>query len=165
MTEPASISAIVPARDEEAVIAACVESLAVQPEISEIIAVNDQSSDRTSEILRELAQRLPRLKVVDAPPPPAGWVGKNHAVWIGAQQAGGEWLLLTDADAVLEVGAAAKALEIAKTQEAALVSFSPQQVLETWYEKALIPFVYVRLAQKFSFEQVNDPKSSAAAAN
>jgi len=165
MTESASISAIVPARDEEAVIAACMESLAAQPEISEIIAVNDQSSDRTPEILRELAQRIPRLKVVDAPPPPAGWVGKNHAVWIGAQQAGGEWLLLTDADAVLQEGAAAKALEIGKTQDAALVSFSPEQVLETWYEKALIPFVYVRLAQKFSFDQVNDPKSSAAAAN
>ena len=165
MTEPASISAIVPARDEEAVIAACIESLAAQPEISEIIAVNDQSSDRTLEILRELAQRIPRLKVVDAPPPPAGWVGKNHAAWIGAQQAGGEWLLLTDADAVLREGAAAKALEIGKTQDAALVSFSPEQVLETWYEKALIPFVYVRLAQKFSFDQVNDPQSSAAAAN
>ena len=56
MTEAASISAIVPARNEEALIAACVESLAAQPEISEIIAVNDQSSDRTLSILRELAQ-------------------------------------------------------------------------------------------------------------
>jgi hypothetical protein len=103
--------------------------------------------------------------VVDAPAPPAGWVGKNHAVWIGAQQAAREWLLFTDADAVLQEGAVAKALGLASEHDASLVSFSPEQMLERWYEKALIPFVYVRLAQKFSFEQVNDPKSTAAAAN
>lgn len=165
MIELASISAIVPARNEEAVIAACIESLSAQPEISEIIAVNDQSSDRTLEILKELAKRISRLRVIDAPPPPAGWVGKNQAVWIGAQQALGEWLLFTDADAALEEGAASKALELAKGHGAALVSFSPEQVLEKWYEKALIPFVYVRLAQRFSFDQVNDPGSDTAAAN
>jgi len=165
MTSSSLISAIVPARDEEAVIRACIESLALEAEISEIIAVNDQSSDRTLGILQDLERSIPRLRVVDAPPPPPGWVGKNHAVWVGAQQASGEWLLFTDADAVLEAGAARKALDLAGEHEAALVSFSPEQVLEQWYEKALIPFVYVRLAQKFSFEQVNDPKSTAAAAN
>jgi glycosyltransferase involved in cell wall biosynthesis len=165
MTSSSLISAIVPARDEEAVIRACIESLALEAEISEIIAVNDQSSDRTLGILQDLERRIPRLRVVDAPPPAPGWVGKNHAVWVGAQQASGEWLLFTDADAVLEAGAARKALDLAGEHEAALVSFSPEQVLEQWYEKALIPFVYVRLAQKFSFEQVNDPKSTAAAAN
>jgi len=139
--------------------------LAAQPEIAEIIAVNDQSSDRTLHILRELAGRIPRLKVLDAPSPPTGWVGKNHAVWNGAEQAGGRWLLFTDADAVLEQGAASKALQLGQEHEAALVSFSPRQVLEKWYEKALVPFVYVRLAQKFSFEQVNDPGSPVAAAN
>jgi cellulose synthase/poly-beta-1,6-N-acetylglucosamine synthase-like glycosyltransferase len=46
-----------------------------------------------------------------------------------------------------------------------MVSFSPEQVTGTWYEKALIPFVYCRLAKYFSFETVNDPGSSAAAAN
>jgi glycosyltransferase involved in cell wall biosynthesis len=165
MIESASISAIVPARNEEAVIAACIESLSAQPEISEIIAVNDQSSDRTLGILQELAQRVSRLRILDAPPPPAGWVGKNQAVWMGAQQALSEWLLFTDADAALQEGAALKALELAKGHQASLVSFSPEQVLEKWYEKALIPFVYIRLAQKFSFEQVNDPQSDAAAAN
>jgi glycosyltransferase involved in cell wall biosynthesis len=165
MNSSRTISAIVPARNEEAVIAACIESLAAQPEIAEIIAVNDQSNDRTQEILQELAQRISRLRVVDADVPPAGWVGKNHAAWIGAQQAQGEWLLFTDADAVLSEGAGAKALALAIENQATLVSFSPEQVLESWYEKALIPFVYVRLAQKFSFDQVNDPKAPLAAAN
>ena len=49
--------------------------------------------------------------------------------------------------------------------DAALVSFSPEQVTETWYEKSLIPFVYCRLARHFSFKDVNDPKKRAAAAN
>jgi hypothetical protein len=46
-----------------------------------------------------------------------------------------------------------------------MVSFSPEQVMETWYEKALIPYVYCRLASRFSYSQVNDPVNSAAAAN
>jgi len=165
MTASGAISAIVPARNEEGVIAACIESLAQQPELAEIIAVNDQSNDRTQEILLQLARRIPRLRVVDASAPPPGWVGKNHAAWLGAEQAQGQWLLFTDADAVLSEGAAAKALALATEHQAVLVSFSPEQVLGSWYEKALIPFVYVRLAQKFSFDQVNDPKNTLAAAN
>jgi len=46
-----------------------------------------------------------------------------------------------------------------------LVSFSPEQVTESWYEKALIPYIYLRLAKQFSYEKVNDPNSPAAAAN
>lgn len=165
MSSSASISAVVPARNEEAIIAACIESLAAQPEIAEIIAVNDQSTDRTLEILQQLAAKFPHLRVIDAPPPPAGWVGKNHAVWQGAQKASQPWLLFTDADTSLQSGAAAKALAIATDQKAVLVSFSPQQILGSWYEKALIPFVYLRLAHKFSFDRVNDPNSKVAAAN
>ncbi|HVO57321.1 MAG TPA: glycosyltransferase family A protein [Dongiaceae bacterium] len=159
------ISAVVPARNEEAVIAACVRSLAAQPEIAEIVVVNDQSSDSTGQVLRSLACELPQLRVLDAPPPPAGWVGKNHAVWLGAQEATQPWILFTDADAVLSAGAAARALQLAQEHDAALLSFSPEQVLGSWYEKALVPFVYVRLARKFRFEAVNDPKLPDAAAN
>src|SRR5438045_5310955 len=95
------VSAIVPARNEEAAIRACIESLAAQPEIVEIIAINDQSSDRTPEILHELANSIPQLRIIDAPPPPSGWVGKNHAVSLGAQRASSPWLLFTDADTIL----------------------------------------------------------------
>ncbi len=165
MNTSTRVAAIVPARNEEVSIAACITSLAAQPEIVEIIAVNDQSSDHTAEILHGLAKNISHLRVIDAPAPPAGWVGKNHAVSLGAHQASSPWLLFTDADAVLLEGAIAKAIALATEKDAALISFSPEQELQTWYERVLIPFVYLRLAQRFSFDEVNDTASKAAAAN
>jgi glycosyltransferase involved in cell wall biosynthesis len=165
MNTSTRVAAIVPARNEEVSIAACITSLAAQPEIVEIIAVNDQSSDRTAEILHGLAKNISHLRVIDAPAPPAGWVGKNHAVSLGAYQASSPWLLFTDADAVLLEGAIAKAIALATEKDAALISFSPEQELQAWYERVLIPFVYLRLAQRFSFDEVNDTASKAAAAN
>jgi|SRR5215467_2301639 len=161
----AAISAIVPARNEEAVIAACVESLVAQPEIAEVIVVDDESTDRTSEIVRELASRHSKVRLLESGGPPDGWVGKNHAVSVGAREAKGEWLLFTDADAEHLRGSAAKALEKVRETGAALISFSPEQVTERWYERALLPFVYLRLAKLYSYDLVNDSKSSAAAAN
>jgi glycosyltransferase involved in cell wall biosynthesis len=160
-----SISAIVPARNEEAVIATCVESLAQQPEIAEILVVNDQSTDKTAEIVRNLITKIPRLRLLETHGVPAGWVGKNNAVSLGANEAKSPWLLFTDADAELLPGAAARALQIAQEKTAALVSFSPEQITQSWYEKALIPFVYSRLAKHFSYDAVNNPASPAAAAN
>jgi glycosyltransferase involved in cell wall biosynthesis len=160
-----SITAIVPARNEEAVIAACIESLALQPEIAEILVVNDQSTDKTAEIVRGLMAKLPRLRLLETQDVPTGWVGKNNAVYLGAKEAKNPWLLFTDADAELQPGAAARALQIAQENSAALLSFSPEQITQSWYEKALIPFVYSRLAKHFSYEAVNDPASPAAAAN
>jgi glycosyltransferase involved in cell wall biosynthesis len=162
---PTSISAIIPARNEEAVIAACIESLALQPEIAEILVVNDQSTDKTGEIVRGLMAKFPRLRLLETQEVPSGWVGKNNAVYLGAKEAKSPWLLFTDADAELQPGAAARALQIAKENSVALISFSPEQITQSWYEKALIPFVYSRLAKHFSYDDVNDPASPAAAAN
>jgi len=161
----AAISAIVPARNEEASIAACIESLARQPEISQILVVNDQSTDKTAEIVRGLMATVPNLRLLETQGVPEGWVGKNHAVAVGAGEATNPWLLFTDGDAEHEPGAAAKALQVAQETNAALVSFSSEQVMEKWYEKALIPFIYCRLARKFSYDAVNDPVSPDAAAN
>ena len=177
-----TVSAIVPARNEEATIAQCVESLAQQPEIAEIIVVNDQSIDRTAEIVQELMRKYPQLCLLESAPLPSGWVGKNHAVWQGARAAKGDWLLFTDADVIQEQHSAARALEIAGAQAThggtvtpdcalkasarpQLISFSPEQITGTWYEKSLIPVVYCRLSKKFDFDKVIDPGNSAAAAN
>src|SRR5712664_1380719 len=160
-----SVTVIVPARNEEAVIAACIASLAKQPEIAEILVVNDQSTDGTATVVSGLMEKIPNLRLLESPGLPDGWVGKNHALWVGVQQAKCAWLLFTDADAEHERDSVSRALQIANEQGAALVSFSPEQITETWYEKALIPFIYLRLAKRFSYENVNDAKSPAAAAN
>src|SRR5258708_9728039 len=76
---PDFVTAIVPVRNEEAVIAACVESLARQPEITEILVVNDESSDGTAEIVRGLMTKIPRLKLLEIRGVPTSWVGKNYA--------------------------------------------------------------------------------------
>src|SRR6267378_6445901 len=59
----AAVSAIVPARDEEPSIAACIKSLACQPEIAEILIVNDESTDKTAEIVRGLMPSIPNLRL------------------------------------------------------------------------------------------------------
>lgn len=159
------VTAIVPARNEEAVIASCIESLARQPEVAQILVVNDQSTDKTADIVRNAMKEISDLRLLEAGSLPDGWVGKNHALWIGVQQATSPWLLFTDADASHAPNSVGHALQIAQEHRAALVSFSPEQITRNWYEKALIPFIYLRLAKKFSYERVNDPASPIAAAN
>lgn len=159
------VSVIIPARNEEASIARAVESVALQLEVGEVIVVNDNSTDGTGAILAELATRYPKVRVLEAGPLPDGWIGKNHAVTVGAASASGDWLLFTDADTYHHPGSARRALMDAVDHDAVLVSYSPEQEMETWWERAVIPFVYCRLAAKFSFARVNDPARSDAAAN
>jgi glycosyltransferase involved in cell wall biosynthesis len=160
-----TVSAIVPARNEEATIARAVGSLAEQPEVLEILVVNDQSTDGTAGVLEGLAVKEPKLRVLEAGPLLEGWVGKNQAAWCGAQHASGRWLLFTDADAVHLAGSAGRALADAQAAGATMLSYSPAQEMHTWWERALIPFIYCRLAQLYSYAAVNNPQSPAAAAN
>jgi glycosyltransferase involved in cell wall biosynthesis len=159
------VSAIIPARNEEASIARTVESVAAQPEISEIIVVNDQSTDRTAQILSQLGGTILKLRTVHVESLPAGWVGKNYAASLGAAQARGEWLLFTDADTYHMLGSTRRALSDAVDHDAVLVSYSPEQELGSFWERALIPFVYSRLAMQYPFHRVNDPRFPDAAAN
>ncbi len=159
------VSAIIPARNEEASIARAVESVAAQPEIAEIIVVDDQSTDRTAAILAGLAARIPKLKILHARALPPGWVGKNYAVTLAADVAQGDWLLFTDADTCHMPGSTRRALADAVDHNAVLVSYSPEQELGSFWERVLIPFVYCRLSAKFSFARVNDPTLPDAAAN
>ena len=159
------VSAIIPARNEEAAIARAVESVAAQKEIEEIIVVNDQSTDATTSILADLASKIPKLKIMNVQTLPEGWVGKNYAVSLGASVARGEWLLFTDADTYHMLGSTRRALADAVAHNAVLVSYSPEQELGSFWERALIPLVYARLAAKYSFSRVNDPSLPDAAAN
>jgi len=156
------VSVIVPARDEEACLGFCLESLAAQRGVNfEIIVVNDASTDGT----RGVAQSFPSVRVVDASPPPAGWTGKNNAMATGAKVARGEWLLFTDADTVHKPGSLACAVAETQKHSAALLSYSPEQKVDGLWEKAVMPVIFAELAAAYRPAQVSDPRSSAAAAN
>jgi glycosyltransferase involved in cell wall biosynthesis len=157
-----AISVIVPARNEEACLGACLQSLATQAGVAfEIIVVDDGSTDRT----RQIAQSFPAVKVVDAQPLPPGWSGKNNAMVTGARQAAGEWLLFTDADTVHLPGSLARSLGETIQRRASLLSYSPEQEVESLSEKAVMPVIFSELAASYQPSQVSDPKSRAAAAN
>ncbi|MGH9402325.1 MAG: glycosyltransferase [Terriglobia bacterium] len=160
-----SVSVIIPARNEEANIEGAVRSVAAQEGVREIIVVDDQSDDCTPEILAAMSKKRPKLRVLRLRSLPAGWIGKTHAAAEGAKIAVGEWLLFTDADTRHLPGSLAALLGRARSEGAALLSISPGQEVETWWEKAVIPLVYVELTGLFRFEDVNDPRSPAAAAN
>jgi glycosyltransferase involved in cell wall biosynthesis len=163
-TRRPAVSVIIPARNEEACLGACLQSLVSQEDIGcEIIVVDDHSTDRT----REIASSFPGqgVRVIAAGSLPRGWTGKNNAVTAGARSAVGEWLLFTDADTVHLPGSLARSLSEAKRHSAALLSYSPQQVVKTFAEKAVMPVIFAELAATFRPAQVSDPKSPAAAAN
>jgi molybdopterin-guanine dinucleotide biosynthesis protein A len=157
-----TVSVIVPARNEEACLGACLESLANQAGVHlEIIVVDDASTDGT----REIAQSFPFVRVVDAGQSAPGWTGKNNAVAAGARVARGEWLLFTDADTVHLPASLARALTEARRHDAALLSFSPEQEVHEFWEKAIMPVIFSELAAAYPPSQVSDPRSAAAAAN
>jgi len=157
-----TVSVIVPARDEESCLGACLESLTVQSGVTfEIVVVDDASTDCT----REIAQSFPSVRVVDAGPPPARWTGKNNAVAVGAKVARGEWLLFTDADTVHKPGSLARAVAETQQRDAALLSYSPEQEVHGFCENAVMPIIFAELAATYQPAQVSDPRSPAAAAN
>jgi hypothetical protein len=96
---------------------------------------------------------------------PEGWLGKTYAVAQGARAATGDWLLFTDADTEHLGGSLAELLQRAEDEHVDLLSLSPGQETPTWWEKSVIPFVFVKLASLFRFEEVSDPQSPVAAAN
>jgi len=156
------VSVIVPARNEEACLRACLESLVAQDGVDfETIVVDDSSTDRT----REIALSFPSVKMIDPGPLPEGWTGKNNALAAGARQAAGKWLLFTDADTIHRPGSLARGLEEAKRHGAALLSYSPDQEVRGFWEKAVMPVIFAELASTYQPSEVSDPASPAAAAN
>jgi glycosyltransferase involved in cell wall biosynthesis len=156
------VSVIVPARNEEACLGACLESLAAQSGVGfETIVVDDFSTDHT----RAIAQSFPSVRVIEAQPLPKGWTGKNNAMAAGAREARGEWLLFTDADTVHKPGSLARAVAEAKQHGAAMLSYSPEQEVHGFWENAVMPVIFAELAATYRPSLVSDPRSPAAAAN
>jgi chlorobactene glucosyltransferase len=136
-----SVSIVVPARDEERGIEAGVGSLLAQdyPDL-EVLVVNDRSSDRTGEILRTLAAD-PRLRIVAGQEPPPGWLGKPHALFLGAGEARGSLLFFVDADVRYHPRTLAEAVEFLERERVDLLALLPRLEAVGFWEKVLLPFL------------------------
>ena len=161
--DPPLVSIVVPARNEEKHLSGCLSSLARQDYGAlEVLVVDDRSTDRTGEIAAGFAHRDPRFRVLRGEQTPEGWTGKNHAIHQGAEAARGAFLLIVDADTTLTPGALTQAVAHMEAGGIDLLTLYPRVVIESFWEKALLPWLGVLSA--FRMDQVNDPASETAMA-
>jgi glycosyltransferase involved in cell wall biosynthesis len=136
-------SVLIPARNEELGIAACVESVLASRDVElEVIVLDDHSTDRTAEIVREIAAKDSRLRLETAPSLPEGWCGKQAACFALSKLAKYDVFTFLDADVRLEPDALARTALFLDASGAALVSGFPRQETGTFLEKLFIPLIH-----------------------
>jgi glycosyltransferase involved in cell wall biosynthesis len=162
------LTVIIPARDEQVCLGACLQSLVSQSEPIfelntdwELIVVDDNSSDRTAEIARSFAG----VTVLEAAKPEQNWTGKANAILTAARHARGRWLLFTDADTIHEPGNLRRAIHEAERHKAGMLSYSPRQIVSGLLQRSLMPLVFCELALAYPPAKVSDPNTRIAAAN
>ena len=162
------LTVIVPARNEEDCLGACLESLMAQSNEFfllgrdwELLVVDDGSMDQT----RSIAKSFAGVTVLDPAKLEKGWTGKANACWTAAQKARGRWLLFTDADTIHESGNLRRAIHEAEKYNVGVLSYSPKQLVSGLWQRALMPLVFCELALAYPPEKVSNPELRIAAAN
>lgn len=130
------VSIVIPARNEERNLEEALRSaLALDYDNLEIDVVDDRSTDRTGQILDRMESEDPRLRVIHVKELPKGWLGKNHALWLGAEKATGELLLFTDADVVLDPSILRRAVGVMSADGLDHLTASPEiERPSLWFE-------------------------------
>jgi chlorobactene glucosyltransferase len=159
------LTVIIPARDEEANIGSCLESVLAQdypPSRLTALVVDDSSADATAAIVRNIAAGHPQISLMQSPPLPSRWIGKSHACWIGARSAPAEteWLCFIDADVRLESGAISSAMSAASTNRLDLLSLAPRQELYSFAERLILPCGLIVLSFLQDLRQVQGRSGS-----
>ena len=156
------VSLIAPARNEERNIEEAIRSLlALDYPNLEITIVQDRSTDRTGEILDALAAESPRLNVVHLTELPPGWLGKNHAMHVGAARSTGEWLLFTDADIVFEPTTLRRAIGYAIDNRVDHLAGTPETRMASWMLNAFTVTFAIYFALYVRIWAIRNPKSGA----
>lgn len=159
-----SVSVLVPARNEAANIEACIRAIAASTHpVAEILVYDDQSTDRTGEIVDAL--EIDHLAKVSGTSVPAGWVGKPHACHQLARRARGDLLLFVDADTRLRPEAVERVVSLLEDQAAGVVTAVPHQEMQSWGERLLIPLLLLTYTSWFPLALVaksRDPRLLAA---
>lgn len=136
------ISVLIPARNEERAIAACVRSVLASRDVElEVIVLDDHSEDRTAEVVHEIATKDRRVRLETAPPLPENWCGKQHACFVLSTLARFPVLTFLDADVRLAPGALARMAAFHRESKAGLVSGFPRQETGTLLEHLVIPLI------------------------
>ncbi len=165
MGEAARVAVLIPARNEEANIAACVESVLASAGVTlEVLVLDDASTDRTAEIVGELAGRDARVRLVGTRELPAGWNGKQHACWLLAQETGAGLMLFLDADVRLEPDAVARCVAEMRARKVALLSGFPRQIVVGWLERLLLPLIHFVLLSFLPMGRMRSTTKAAYAA-
>ncbi len=174
---PLMLSVIIPARNEQDNLPNCLASLVTQGDDHfqlgrdwEILIIDDASTDDTRRIALDFTTRYSGIQVLEAPPlelraTQRAFTGKTQACWVGAQDSKGRWLLFTDADTVHEPGSTLRALHEVEKYQAALLSYSPRQIVTGVAQHIVMPLIFAELATVYPPAQVNDPARRLAAAN
>ncbi|MBL8820291.1 MAG: glycosyltransferase [Planctomyces sp.] len=135
------VTVIVPAKNEEAQIRTALETILRSTHVRlELIAVNDRSSDQTGAIMDDVARGDDRLRVIHISELPEGWLGKNHAMHVAAQQAKGEWILFTDGDVIYEPLAIASAVDYSERLKLQHLTLLPRMLPGRMIENATVAF-------------------------
>jgi len=160
--QPPTVSAIVATRNEAYNIDGCLKSLLAQPEILEVIVVDDASTDSTANVVDNLTATTERIRLVRSKGPEPGWSGKSYSCHLGSLEARGEWLLFVDADTRLSWGTLCGALRHAK--ENSLDALSSMGLLRTptFWQKISSPFYFGLLSSFLPPDRVNKPDSKSA---
>jgi hypothetical protein len=133
------VAILIPARDEESTIGACVAAaLSSEGADVEVIVLDDGSRDRTRQIVEEYNVRDPRVRIASAPPLPEGWKGKTHACQVLSELSSRPFLLFVDADVRLAPTAAARLVPPLGID---LVSAVPRQIVKSVVEISVIPMI------------------------
>jgi cellulose synthase/poly-beta-1,6-N-acetylglucosamine synthase-like glycosyltransferase len=157
------VSIIVPARNEEQDIGpALTQLLHLDYDNYEVIAVNDRSTDRTGEVMNQVAsseKASGRLQVLHVRELPANWLGKVHAMWSAGNQATGDWLLFTDADVLFRPDVLSRTLAYAGSESADHVVLFPRIIMKSPGERMMIAFFQTLFVFGHRPWKVADPKT------
>ncbi|MGI9012115.1 MAG: glycosyltransferase [Nitrososphaeraceae archaeon] len=154
------VSIIVPARNEERYIRKCVDSLVKQDyDDFEIILVNDESSDKTLEIMNEYQNSYSTIKVLNVNRPDDDWTGKNWACYQGYLKSKGDLLLFTDADSYHSENTMSLVVQNIKHYRLDAITVMPRLLCNDFFTKVTLPLLTIFMHTRFSPLKVNDAKS------
>lgn len=159
------VSLLIPARNEEAGIRATLERALAQKDVElEVLVLDDQSTDRTRDVVQSLARQDDRLRLLTGKPLPSGWCGKQYACQQLADAASGEELVFIDADVHLAPDAVRRTVTLRHQMQLDLLSGFPQQQAETTGERLLIPLINYILVCYLPFPAMRGSTSRSACA-